>query len=174
MPGQRVNALVPYFKNPIHSDHRFVALETFDDNFSERLTSDPKNNADLYHTYSLMVLQKEGVRGSGYCDRTLRVLLFSPHLCIVREPCGPTLAALQEVQPHCSFTLPVTKRIIRQTLLALDFMHTTTKRTHVGSSLLMLRNRLWRLILMLEGPRCEPSQHPGGLAWTKARGGDKH
>ncbi|KAM5531989.1 hypothetical protein V8D89_014323 [Ganoderma adspersum] len=118
-------------RNPAHSDHRFVALETFDDMFSERLSIDPKNNADLYHIHSLKVRQKEGVRGSGYCDRTFRVLL-GPHLCIVKEPCGPTLAALQEMQPHRSFTLPVTKRIIKQTLLALDFMHTTMKRTHIG------------------------------------------
>ncbi|KAI1782551.1 hypothetical protein LXA43DRAFT_1068590 [Ganoderma leucocontextum] len=59
-------------------------------------------------------------------------VLIGPHICIVKEPCGPTLAALEETQPHHSFTLPVSKKILKQMLLALDFIHTTMKRTHVG------------------------------------------
>ena len=92
-----------------------------------------KNNADLRYVHFFKVGQKQGVWGSEYCERSFRVLI-GPHLCIVKEPCGPTLATLQETQPYRSFTLPVAKRIIKQTLLALDFIHTTMKRTHVGSS----------------------------------------
>ena len=135
MPLQFASSCV--YRNPIHHDRRFVALETFDDMFSSMLSVDPEHNGNLHHVRYLKVRQNEGAPGSEYCDRALRVFL-GPHLCIVKEPCGPTLADLQETLPHRSFTLPVAKRIIKQTLLALDFLHTTMQRTHVGSSLVFL------------------------------------
>ena len=102
--------------------------------FSSRLSINPESNGDLHYVCDLKVQQDERAPGSEYCDRALRVYL-GPHLCVVKEPCGPTLAELQEMQPHGSFALPAVKRIIKQTLLALDFLHTTMERTHVGSSL---------------------------------------
>ncbi|KAM5535107.1 hypothetical protein V8D89_011193 [Ganoderma adspersum] len=83
---------------------------TFDLMFSASLSTDPEHNDDLHHVRYIKVRQDEGVPGSEYCDRALRVYL-GPHLCIVKEPCGPTPAALQEMQPHGSFALPTTKRI---------------------------------------------------------------
>ena len=75
--------------------------------FSASLSTDPEHNDDLHHVRYIKVRQDEGVPGSEYCDRALRVYL-GPHLCIVKEPCGPTLAALQEMQPHGSFVPTVT------------------------------------------------------------------
>ncbi|KAM5535105.1 hypothetical protein V8D89_011191, partial [Ganoderma adspersum] len=118
-------------RNPVDSDRRFVAFETFDTIFSQRLATDWKNNADVRYIHYLKDRQKQGVPGSECCDRSFRVLV-GPYLCVVKEPCGPTLAALQAMQPHRSFTLPVAKRIIKQTLLALNFIHMTMKRTHIG------------------------------------------
>ena len=111
----------------------FVALETFAAIYSTMLPVGMQGEATMRYIQDLEAEQKKGALGARSCDRAIRVHLGS-HLCIERELCGPTLAALQVAQPHRSFTLPVVKRIIRQTLLALDFMHTTMKRTHVGPS----------------------------------------
>ncbi|KAM5535103.1 hypothetical protein V8D89_011189 [Ganoderma adspersum] len=118
-------------RDPVPRDRRFVAFETFDDMFSSRLSINPESNGDLHYVRDFKVQQDEGATGSEYCDRALRVYL-GPHLCVVKEPCGPTLAALQEMQPHGSFALPTAKRIVKQTLLALDFLHTTMERTRWG------------------------------------------
>ncbi|KAI0329140.1 kinase-like protein [Cubamyces sp. BRFM 1775] len=45
------------------------------------------------------------------------------HLCIVYEPCGPSLEQLLRTKPGGRFSLPMTKNIVRQTLQALDFLH---------------------------------------------------
>lgn len=131
------HAILPSWcgRDPIHDDDRFVALETFDSVFSGRLSVDAStgNHPDLRYISLLGAQQEVGRRGSEYCDRSFSVLLGS-HLCIVKEPCsGPTLAVLQDAQPHRSFSLPVAKRIIKQTLSALDFIHMTMERTHIGS-----------------------------------------
>ncbi|KAI1783136.1 kinase-like protein [Ganoderma leucocontextum] len=119
-------------RDHVQNDQSVVALETFGDLLSMIVSMDA-NNAALRYVQDLNVRQKEGTPGSQYCDRSLQVHMSAePRLCIAKEPCGPTLAALQATQPHQSFTLPISKRIVKQTLLALSFIHTTMKRTHMG------------------------------------------
>jgi serine/threonine-protein kinase SRPK3 len=54
------------------------------------------------------------------------------HLCLVTDPLGSTLASLQISQPKGVFTVPVVKRIIKQCLLALDYLHTECRLVHTG------------------------------------------
>ena len=56
------------------------------------------------------------------------------HLCFVTELFGSMLDELQVGQPGFTFPLHVVKRAVRQTLLALDFLHTELKLVHAGAS----------------------------------------
>ena len=100
------------------------------------------------------------------------------------------------MQLHGSFALPVAKRIVKQILLALDFLHMTMERTHVGSSLFsslpfsslsFSRLRVSSCLSVClsvapdtdtKGPpvphRRERAQHPSRPARTKGRAGGAH
>ncbi|KAI0265562.1 kinase-like domain-containing protein [Gloeopeniophorella convolvens] len=54
-----------------------------------------------------------------------------PHICMVTDPLGWTLEDLQFFQPGHTFTLPVTKRIVKQLLLAIDYLHRECAAMHV-------------------------------------------
>ncbi|KAH9941621.1 kinase-like domain-containing protein [Epithele typhae] len=72
----------------------------------------------------------------GFCHLVEPLALFTaeskygPHRCIVTAPYGSTVDDLQTGQLHARFRLPVVKRIVRQTLLALDFLHREMKVVH--------------------------------------------
>ncbi|KAJ7109950.1 kinase-like domain-containing protein [Mycena epipterygia] len=53
-----------------------------------------------------------------------------PHLVFVTDPLGSDLHALQRTQPRGRFSGAVTKRIVKQVLLALDYLHTGCKFIH--------------------------------------------
>jgi serine/threonine-protein kinase SRPK3 len=55
-----------------------------------------------------------------------------PHFCFVFEPMGTNLLLLQRQQPGKVFSLAVTKRIVKQILLALDYTHTECHLVHTG------------------------------------------
>jgi len=46
-----------------------------------------------------------------------------PHMSLIFDVLGSNLLSLQRVQPNCAFSLQVTKWIIKQVLLALDYLH---------------------------------------------------
>ena len=58
--------------------------------------------------------------------------IHGPHLCFVTEPCGLNIEELQLEQPNRQFCLSVVKRIIKQTLLAVDYMHSRLNMVHAG------------------------------------------
>ncbi|KAG5649135.1 hypothetical protein H0H81_006019 [Sphagnurus paluster] len=55
-----------------------------------------------------------------------------PHITLVTDVFGSDLESLQYSQPTRTFSVSVTKRIIKQTLLALDYIHTECGLVHCG------------------------------------------
>lgn len=55
-----------------------------------------------------------------------------PHLSLVFDVLGSDMLSLQRTQPGCAFSLHVTKRIIKQVLLALDYLHHDCGLVHRG------------------------------------------
>jgi serine/threonine-protein kinase SRPK3 len=55
-----------------------------------------------------------------------------PHICAVTDVLGSDLRQLQSIQPGGVFSVPVVKRIVKQTLLALDYLHSECKLVHTG------------------------------------------
>ena len=74
--------------------------------------------------------------GFHFCvDQSVAFTAESPHgshLCLVTKVFGSTVDELQLAQPGLTFPLPVVKSIIKQTLLALDFLHTEVGIVHAG------------------------------------------
>ena len=56
------------------------------------------------------------------------------HVCTITEPFGTTIYGLQRTQPDSRFPLHVVKNIARQTLLALDLLH-SLQVIHAGITL---------------------------------------
>lgn len=52
------------------------------------------------------------------------------HACIVTDPLGSNLGALRRAQPSRVFSIDTAKRITKQTLLALDYLHRESKYVH--------------------------------------------
>jgi serine/threonine-protein kinase SRPK3 len=55
-----------------------------------------------------------------------------PHMSLVFDVLGSDLLSLQRTQPNRAFSLQVTKRIIKQVLLALDYLHRDCGLVHRG------------------------------------------
>ena len=57
-----------------------------------------------------------------------------PHICLVTNLLGANVISLRRLQPNGRAVIPVavTKRIIKQTLLALDYLHRECKLVHTG------------------------------------------
>ncbi|KAM5530132.1 hypothetical protein V8D89_016210 [Ganoderma adspersum] len=110
------------------SRRRFVALETFDRIFSTatalQVRAEPRSpTTDLNYIRNIIASQDRGLPGAEQCDRLRAVFLPDRHLYAVKDPTGPTVFDLQIAQPDHSFSLPVTKRIISDTLHALKYIH---------------------------------------------------
>lgn len=120
------------------SRRRFVALETFDRIFSTatalQVRAEPRSpTTDLNYIRNIITSQDRALPGAEQCDRIRGVFLPDRHLYAVKDPTGPTVFDLQMAQPNLSFSLPVTKRIIKDTLHALKYIH-SFGRAAVGSS----------------------------------------
>jgi serine/threonine-protein kinase SRPK3 len=57
-----------------------------------------------------------------------------PHICLVTNLLGKSLVSLRRVQPNGKGAFPIvlSKRIIKQTLLALDYLHRECDLVHTG------------------------------------------
>lgn len=56
------------------------------------------------------------------------------HKCIAMEPLGSNLQALRLAQRKQRFSVQITKRIAKQALLALDYLHRECGYSHGGTS----------------------------------------
>lgn len=78
--------------------------------------------------------------GYQFCaDLKIAFTVESPHgthLCLVMKPFGSTVDELQLAQPGLTLPLPVVKSIVKQTLVALDFLHHELGIVHGGVYLL--------------------------------------
>ncbi len=78
--------------------------------------------------------------GYQFCaDLKIAFTVQSPHgthLCLVMKPFGSTVDGLQLAQPGLTLPLPVVKSIVKQTLVALDFLHHELGIVHGGVYLL--------------------------------------
>ena len=118
------------------SRRRFVALETFDSIFSSatarQVRAEPRSpTTDLNYIRNIIAAQDRG--GADQCDRLRAVFLPDRHLYAIKDPTGPTVWDLQIAQPDQRFSLEVTKRIVRDTLCALQYVH-SFGRAAVGPS----------------------------------------
>jgi serine/threonine-protein kinase SRPK3 len=55
-----------------------------------------------------------------------------PHISLVFDVLGSDMLSLQRTQPGRVFSLQITKRIIKQVLLALDYLHQHCGLVHTG------------------------------------------
>lgn len=89
-----------------------------------------------YKTYKLVTETDPDHLGYKHCvalqDRFVAESQHGPHVCFVTEPLGTTLDALRREQPNRVFSVPVVKKITKQTLLALDYLHRECKMVHTG------------------------------------------
>lgn len=56
-------------------------------------------------------------------DATYDNSYHGPHICLVTDVLGANISSLRRLQPNGAFPVAVTKRIIKQTLLAFDYLH---------------------------------------------------
>ena len=122
------------------SRRRFVALETFDSIFSSATarqvrTESRSPTTDLNYIRNIIAAQdRGGLSSADHCDRVRAVFLPDRHLYAIKDPTGPTVWDLQIAQPDHRFSLEVTKRIVGDTLRALQYVH-SFGRAAVGPSL---------------------------------------
>jgi serine/threonine-protein kinase SRPK3 len=57
------------------------------------------------------------------------------HICLVFKAMGPDLSMYRKLFPNVKIPVPVAKRITKQLLLALAFLHETNHVIHCGSSI---------------------------------------
>lgn len=71
-------------------------------------------------------------------DLFLAVSDHGPHVSLVTNVLGGTIVSLsrQQANGHRTFPVAVTKRIVKQTLLALDYLHRECCLVHTGNSLI--------------------------------------
>jgi serine/threonine-protein kinase SRPK3 len=55
------------------------------------------------------------------------------HLCLVTEVLSFDLNFFRKAQPHSQVSIPIVKRIVRQILLGLDFLHVQCGIVHTGA-----------------------------------------
>lgn len=55
------------------------------------------------------------------------------HVCLVMEPLGMNLAEYRQLFPGTQLPLPAVKRVTKQTLLALDYIHVECGIIHSGA-----------------------------------------
>ena len=76
--------------------------------------------------------------GFRHCVEPLAVVTMESrhglHRCIITPPYGSTVDDIQVAQEGERFSLPVVKNFVRQTLLALDFLHSEMDLVHAGTS----------------------------------------
>ena len=94
------------------------------------------------HSSELFVFRRiesnrQGHAGYEFClpasDVFTMELENTEHLCFVTDVMGPNLMALKFLQPNKgAFPTTSVKRIIKQTLLALDYLHTKCHFVHTG------------------------------------------
>lgn len=57
----------------------------------------------------------------------------SSHLCLVHEPLGPSLEEILDLMPPYSFHLGFLKPVLRNILIAVDFLHARAGLIHTGT-----------------------------------------
>ena len=67
-------------------------------------------------------------------DAIMDVSYHGPHICLVTDVLGANIGSLRKRLPNgqCIFPIAVAKRIIKQTLLALDYLHRECGLVHAG------------------------------------------
>jgi serine/threonine-protein kinase SRPK3 len=67
-------------------------------------------------------------------DVTCEISYHGPHICFVTNVLGANITSLHSLQPNGHSVLPVAvaKCIIKQTLLALDYLHRECNFVHTG------------------------------------------
>jgi serine/threonine-protein kinase SRPK3 len=103
-----------------------------------------------------------------------------PHICAVTDVLGSDLRQLQSIQPGGVFSVPVVKRIVKQTLLALDYLHSECKLVHTDvkpdNTMVSLANADAAIQAYLEQhpsatyePRNEPDLSPDPIITVKSQ-----
>ncbi|BGP47748.1 hypothetical protein JCM10450v2_003613 [Rhodotorula kratochvilovae] len=69
-------------------------------------------------------------RTAGYTDGRQGGAQYENTLCVVLEPLGPSMEEWRRARPLETFPVPVVRRLIRQVLLALDYLHWEVHCTH--------------------------------------------
>jgi len=67
-------------------------------------------------------------------DAFISYSYHGPHMSLATDVLGSDTLTLRRVQPRRVFSVHVTKRIIKQTLLALDYLHRECGLVHTGTS----------------------------------------
>ena len=60
------------------------------------------------------------------------------HICFATDVLGPNMMTLRSAQPNQTFPVSVVKRIIKQILLSVDYLHRECGYVHTGNSLYLI------------------------------------
>ena len=98
-------------------------LQNYSDefNFMKRVTTTNKEHPGYKHCLTLR---------SQFLARSQH----GPHICLVTDVLGSTMTELRRSQPKSVFDISATKRVVKQTLLALDYLHRGCRIVHTGKS----------------------------------------
>ena len=129
------------FDSPSYTS-RFVAVKILTLN-----TSVGHYEGHLFETDMLELVTRNKANNPGwrYCLRFYNSFLenskHGPHICIVTEVLGGNLVSLQKAVGG-KLSLQTVKRITKQTLCALDYLHRVCKVVHTGASSITSRLRI--------------------------------
>ena len=93
---------------------------------------------NLVEANSLRTIKSTNPNHPGYkhClhlyDATYDNSCHGPHICLVTNVLGANVNSLRGLQPNGALPVATTKRIIKQTLLALDYLHRECGLVHTG------------------------------------------
>jgi serine/threonine protein kinase len=118
----------------------FVALKILTSQATARVVA---GSSPEYDVYKKIMSTNPDNPGFNHCLTIRRCFITKSaaggHICFVLDPLSSSLAELRPLGQN-RFTVPTAKRIIKQVLLALDYLHRECGYIHTGGFILLLNN----------------------------------
>ncbi|KAI0633931.1 kinase-like domain-containing protein [Trametes polyzona] len=126
--------LAKQFNSKTNDGYNYVAIKILTTNAVRGEWLHYLHDVEMAHRLRLLSLSAKEHPGYKYCARPLHVFeqesAHGKHSCIVYPPYGPDAFNLAMHMPELHLPLAAAKRVTRQVLMALDFLHTTLGIVH--------------------------------------------